>query len=468
MPRNAFYLLLIALVPLLISCEKQQAEVIVVNTLEEEDTTTQVIENTKIEQPEWAKNAVIYEVNVRQYSEAGSFEAVTEDLERLKDLGVDVIWLMPIHPIGQKNRKGTLGSYYAVKDYKAVNPEFGNLDDFKALVDKAHQMDMKVIIDWVANHSSPDNVWIKEHLDYYTKDSLGNAPIPTIGTDWLDVADLNYDNPDLRKAMQDAMMYWVTETNIDGFRCDVAEMVPLDFWKDTRKKLDSIKPMFMLAEGAAPELHEAFNMTYGWPLKDVMLEIADKTANFSKIFQYTEKRNQDFAPEDLIMYFTTNHDENSWNYIEQDVFGLNLKNYTALTYVLGGMPLIYSGQEAKFDKQLEFFEKDPIQWGDYQYADYFKQLISVYKKNPALWNNGERPQYEVLRAENNGLHFIIKKNDDLVAVLQNYSKHEQYVSQISLNGFDLKTNLIDNSENNVSERGLKIPAHTTIIIGQSE
>lgn len=464
MIKQAFTLSLISLTMLFTACQKHEAEIIVQD--QEKDST--VVENLQIQQPDWAKNAVIYEVNIRQYSEEGSFNAVTEDLQRLKDMGIDIIWLMPIHPIGEKNRKGSLGSYYAVKDYKAVNPEFGNMDDFKALVDKAHGLDMKVIIDWVANHSSPDNVWIKDNLDYYTKDSLGNAPIPTIGTDWLDVADLNYDNQDMRAAMQDAMMFWVKETNIDGFRCDVAEMVPMDFWIDTRKKLDEIKPVFMLAEGAEPELHQVFNMTYGWPLKDIMIDIADNNKSFNAIINYVQERNKKYKPDDIIMYFTTNHDENTWNYLESDKFGLNLKNYNALTYVMGGMPLIYSGQEAGFKKQLEFFEKDPIDWGNYEYADYFTNLISVYKNNPALWNNGERAELEVLKAENQGLHFIIKKNDNLIAVLQNYSKHSQYVPEISLNGLNIKTNLIDSTDNNVSEKGLEIPAHSTIIIGQSK
>ena len=251
------------------SCRKNETSV----TKTASSDTVQIADSGEVKQPDWAKNAVIYEVNIRQFSPEGNFAGVTAQLQRLKDLGVDIIWLMPIHPIGELNRKGSLGSYYAVKDYKAVNPDYGTLEDFDNLVKSAHEKGIKVIIDWVANHSSPDNVWVKDNLDYYTKDSLGNAPIPTVGTDWLDVADLNYDNREMRAAMQDAMLYWVKEHDIDGFRCDVAGMVPLDFWTDTRPKLDAVKEVFMLAEGAETELHEAFNMTYGWPFKDVMISV---------------------------------------------------------------------------------------------------------------------------------------------------------------------------------------------------
>ena len=253
MYKNILIFILISVFPFFMSCKKQTTEVDTVVT----KTDSIVTENVEIQQPDWAKNAVIYEVNIRQFSKEGNFAAVTEQLDRIKDLGIDIVWLMPIHPIGELNRKGKLGSYYAVKDYKAVNPEYGNMDDFKALVNKAHGLGMKVIIDWVANHSSPDNVWIKDNLAYYSKDSLGNAPIPTIGTDWLDVADLDYENPDMRNAMQDAMMFWVKEANIDGFRSDVAEMVPMDFWIDTRKKLDEIGHdiMIQISRLLPPEKH---------------------------------------------------------------------------------------------------------------------------------------------------------------------------------------------------------------------
>lgn len=443
-----------------ISCKKQEATVQETNTAD----SVQVAHGETIQQPDWAKNAVIYEVNIRQFSPEGNFAGVTAQMQRLKDLGVDIIWLMPIHPIGELNRKGELGSYYAVKDYKGINPEFGTMADFDDLVKAAHDRGMKVIIDWVANHSSPDNVWVTDNLEYYTKDSLGNAPIPTVGTDWLDVADLNYDNQDMRAAMQDAMLYWVKEHNIDGFRCDVAGMVPLDFWTETRPKLDAVKEVFMLAEGAETELHEAFNMTYGWPFKDTLITMADQKKGFGAIENYINERNKLYNPNDLIMYFTSNHDENSWNYLEADKFGENRMNYAALTYFMGGMPLIYSGQESGLEKQLEFFERDPIVWGDYKYQQGYKNLIQAYKENQALWNNGEWGQYEFMKNDTDALYFTIAKNGEKVAVLQNYTAQPQYVNESEMSNIDFTQNLIGNVNLNKTEAGIEIPAHSTVLL----
>lgn len=427
---------------------------------------TKTDSTTMIQQPDWAKNAVIYEVNTRQFSEEGTFNKVTEQLHRIKDLGADIVWLMPIYPIGQKNRKGSLGSYYAVKDYKAVNPEFGTKEEFKQLVDSAHSLGMKVILDWVANHSSPDNVWVKDHLDYYTKDSLGNAPIPTIGTDWDDVADLNYDNPEMRAAMTDAMQYWLKEFDIDGYRCDVAGMVPIDFWIENRKALEQIKPVFMLAEGAETDLYKAFNMTYGWPFKDLLISIGKGEKDFSAIEKYFNQVKKDYTPNDIIMYFTTNHDENSWNYLEKDAFGVNLKNYITLTYAMGGMPLIYDGQESGLDKQLEFFEKDPIVWGDYKYTQLYQQLNALLKNNKALWSDGERAKMEVVKADKETFQFIRSKNGETMAFLQNYSDKEQVVPQISLNGFDISKNLINGEAIPEDSRGvIVVPPHETVVVG---
>jgi cyclomaltodextrinase / maltogenic alpha-amylase / neopullulanase len=221
---------------------------------------------------EWSYNATIYEVNVRQFSSEGTFNAVTKQIPRLKEMGIDILWLMPIHPIGELNRKGTYGSYYAVKDFKGVNPEFGTINDFNRLVKEAHNNNMRVIIDWVANHTAWDNVWTASKPEFFTLNKEGKFTPPV--EDWSDVIDLNYDNKELWNYMYDAMAYWVNESDIDGFRCDVASMVPLDFWKWVRPKLEESKPLFMLAEGYEPELHEAFNMTYSWQLKDVFVEYA--------------------------------------------------------------------------------------------------------------------------------------------------------------------------------------------------
>ncbi|NCA21429.1 MAG: hypothetical protein EBS86_09880 [Crocinitomicaceae bacterium] len=245
--------------------------------------------NAQYTAPEWSKNATIYEVNVRQFTPEGTFQAFEKHIPRLKKMGVDILWFMPINPIGVKNRKGSLGSYYAVKDYKAVNPEFGNLDDFRHLVQTAHANGMKVIIDWVANHTSPDNVWVDQgHKDWYTLDSTGNLQ-PTIGTDWWDVADLNYDNKEMRKEMISSMNYWLTAADIDGFRCDVASWVPTDFWVDARKQLDATKKVFMLAEAEEIEMHKAFDMTYGWNLHHIMNEIAQGKKDVQEVYKYVKE-----------------------------------------------------------------------------------------------------------------------------------------------------------------------------------
>jgi len=271
--------------------------------------------------PEWSKNAVIYEVNIRQFTPEGTFAAFQRHLPRLKAMGVDIIWLMPVHPIGIKNRKGGLGSYYAVKDYKGVNPEFGEEEDFTNLVNATHEQGMKLIIDWVANHSSPDNVWLDEgKKEYYTLDSTGNLQ-PTIGTDWWDVADLNYENKEMRSRMIDAMKFWVDKYGIDGFRCDVAGWVPIDFWKEMRVELDKVKDLFFLAEAEEPLMHEAFHMTYGWEFHHIMNKIAQGKEGKAAIIKYLEEQPNKYKPEDIRMQFTSNHDENSWNGTEMERLG---------------------------------------------------------------------------------------------------------------------------------------------------
>ncbi|MCK5822638.1 MAG: alpha-amylase, partial [Bacteroidales bacterium] len=231
--------------------------------------------SSSVKHPDWTKNKNIYEVNIRQYTDEGDFKSFEKHLPRLKQMGVDILWIMPVQPIGEKNKKGSLGSYYSIKDYLAVNPEFGTMDDFKHIVDKAHELKMYVILDWVANHTSWDNNLITEHPEWYTHDSLGNIVSPV--EDWTDVADLNYYNNELRTYMINALEFWVKQTDIDGFRCDVAGMVPTDFWNDAREKLDKIKPVFMLAEWESPELQKhAFDMTYSWALNGLMNDIAKK------------------------------------------------------------------------------------------------------------------------------------------------------------------------------------------------
>lgn len=353
--------------------------------------------------PDWAKNSTIYEVNIRQFSKEGTFKSFQQHLPRLKELGVDILWLMPINPIGKLNRKGTLGSYYSVKDYVDINPEFGTKEDFKTLVDEIHNHGMHVIIDWVANHTAWDNKWVKTNPEFYTKDSSGNfvPPVP----DWSDVIDLNYDNKELWKEMISALKYWVSEFDIDGYRCDVAGMVPIEFWNEVRTELDKIKPVFMLAEWDTPEMHKfAFDMTYDWDLHKIFNGVYAKERSSSDIIKHIlndQKKYPDYA---YRMQFTSNHDENSWNGTEYERLGKAAEVFAVLTYVIPGMPLIYNGQEIGFNKRLEFFEKDSIIWKENKFEKLYKNLNELKEKNKALWAG----------IESGSVDFINNNNDILI------------------------------------------------------
>ncbi len=343
--------------------------------------------------PAWAANANIYEVNIRQYTPEGNFKAFAAHLPRLKQMGVDILWLMPVFPISEANRKGTLGSYYAVADFTAINPNYGTLDEFKALVDTIHQLGMKVILDWVPNHTGWDHVWITQHRDYYTQNKSGKitdpiAPKTGKSWGWTDVADLNYDNQDMRKAMTDAMLFWLREANIDGFRCDVAGEVPDDFWQQATPVLRQAKPdIFMLAEAEhAPHRNsDYFAMSYGWSFHHLMNEIAAGNANANDIYEWLKKDRSAFG-KGYHMHFITNHDENSWNGTEFERMGDAVDAMAVLSCTFDGMPLLYSGQESAFNRRLAFFEKDSINWGNYSKAAFYTALLNLKHRNKALWN----------------------------------------------------------------------------------
>ncbi|MDR9417341.1 alpha-amylase family glycosyl hydrolase [Gracilimonas sp.] len=382
------------------------------------------VENTEdtpvgnVEHPEWSKNANIYEVNIRQYSEEGTFNAFREDLPRLEEMGVEILWLMPIHPIGEENRKGPLGSYYSVQDYKRVNPNFGTEEDFQALVDEAHERDMKVIIDWVANHTAWDNPWT-QNPEWYELNEEGNF-MPPRGTDWTDVIQLDYSNNEMREAMHDALEYWVREFDIDGYRCDVAGMVPIDFWNEARDRLDTIKPVFMLAEDEGPVMHEeAFDMTYTWTYAHLIREIAAGNEDFSVLDSLMEVEETKFPENAYRMYFTTNHDENSWNGTDPGMYGDNFENFAVLSATIDGMPLIYNGQESNLDKQLEFFEKDEIEWKDYEYQPFYTMLLDLKKENEALWNGEFGGDLNIFESSENTFTYKREKGEDWVFVYLN-------------------------------------------------
>lgn len=371
--------------------------------------------------PDWAYNATIYEVNIRQFTEEGTFKAFSEHLPRLKELGVDILWLMPIHPIGEFNRKGTLGSYYSVKDFTAVNPEFGSMDDFKKLVEQIHSLGMYVIIDWVANHTSWDNVWVEKYPDFYTRDDNGNFVPPV--EDWSDVIDLNYENKDLWNEMGKALSFWVQEYDIDGYRCDVAGMVPVEFWNVVRPKLDSIKPVFMLAEWDTPEMHyNAFDMTYDWELHKIFNKIYSKEKNTSDLINHILQDRNRYPDYAFRMLFTDNHDENTWNGTVIERLGESAETFAVLTYTLPGMPLIYSGQEAGNDKRLEFFESDPINWKDHSFSKLYKSLNVLRKDNRLLWSGIKSGSFQIIPNNNpDVLTFIRKFNNQTLFAVFNLS-----------------------------------------------
>ena len=397
---------------ILISCDDTNPKEKTINKVMKEDLSLPL---------EWTKNANMYEVNIRQYSEEGTFNAFTKELPRLKSMGVDILWLMPIHPIGVKNHKGTLGSYYSVRDYTAVAPEYGTIEDFKSLVKKAHSLGMYVMIDWVANHTSWDNVWLENHDDYYEKDSTGNFVSPF---DWTDVIALDYSNADMRKAMAEALKFWVLEADIDGYRCDVAGEVPTDFWEWVRPQLDEIKPMFMLAESEKPDLlNKAFNMNYGWEFHHLMNSIAKGDKNAKDVISYIQKEKETYPSNSYMLYFLTNHDENSWNGTIKERLGESADVFAVLTYTLGGMPLTYSGQESANEKRLAFFEKDVIDWKDYPKQDFISQLIDMKHENPSLWNGnyGGALLFKTTNQDKKILAFNKLSDDNNIVVILNLS-----------------------------------------------
>ncbi len=376
---------------------------------------------SQVVHPEWSRNATIYEVNIRQFSPEGTFQAFIPEIPRLKKMGIDILWLMPIHPIGEKNRKGTLGSYYSVRDYTAVNPEFGTIDDFRSLVNAAHAEGMKVIIDWVANHTSWDHQWVAGHPEWYTQDSLGNMVSPF---DWSDVADLNYENRELWTAMTEALKFWVAETDIDGYRCDVAGMVPVEFWDQARAELDRIKPVFMLAEAEEPQHHiKAFDMSYAWELHHLFNAVAKGEKNALVFDAYFEKQDTMFPADAYRMLFTSNHDENSWQGTEFERMGEGSVCMAVLSATLPGMPLVYNGQESAFNRRLLFFEKDSIDWKDYRLEPFYRSLFTLKHSAQPLWNGSWGGRMERIRtnADTTVYSFIREKEGERVFVVTNLS-----------------------------------------------
>lgn len=418
--------------------------------------TNQKIDFNKSEM-DWINQATIYEVNLRQYTSNGTINLFKKKLPKLKELGVDILWFMPIQPIGIKNRKAVgdsfvedfpnpdykkyWGSPYSISDYKQVNPRYGTLSEFKELIKLCHELDMKVVLDWVANHTAWDNPWIIDHPEWYTHDSTGKITDP-IGEDgkswgWTDVADLNYENDKMRKAMIDAMSFWIKECDIDGFRCDVAMEVPVDFWNEASKRLNQIKPIFMLAESEAHKpgmFDSAFDAYYGWEMHHVFNKIYAGELSSSEIIRVMNEKDSICGDHVFPMNFITNHDENSWNGTIDERLGESWGAMAVLSYSLRGMPLIYSGQEVGLDRRLSFFEKDSIDWNKSngeEYFNFYKGLNKLKQEKAFSINSsiscdiiGEN-LFRIVRGDSSEYQIILNLNSG-EAITQKVSIPENY------------------------------------------
>ena len=336
----------------------------------------------------WIMQGNIYEVNVRQYTPEGTFKAFAKSLPRLKKMGVQTLWFMPINPIGILDRKGTLGSYYAIRNYKAINSEFGTLTDWNTLVKQCHEMGFKVILDWVANHTAADHYWITNHPDFYVQDSITHKAISPF--DWTDARKLNYNNLELCDTMTATMEFWLKESHIDGFRCDVADEVPQAFWTKCITKLRKGRNIFMLAESEKPWIHDAgFDATYTWSVFGNFKDIASGKKNALALDTALNAAEVRFQKNALRMYFTSNHDENSWNKADYGTTpGITHAPFAVFTQTINhNVPLIYSGQEGPYLDSISFFYKDSIRFGKFARSGFYKKLLALRKNNSALAAN---------------------------------------------------------------------------------
>ena len=377
---------------------------------------------------EWIKDKTIYEVNLRQYTEAGTFKAFESHIPRLKEMGVEVLWLMPVTPISEKGRKGSLGSYYACSSYTKLNAEFGNEQDFISLIQLAHKHEMKVIIDWVANHTGREHEWMRSHPDWFNRDEDGNF---TERNGWEDVVDLNFKNQDMRAALIGAMQYWVRTFNIDGFRCDMAHLVPLDFWMTARKACETIKPLFWLAECEDIAYHSVFDASYAWSWMHETTKVVKEESGVNEIYNILHDYAQ-YPKGAYKLFFTSNHDENTWNGTEYEKYGIAAKAWAVFTFMWKGIPLLYSGQELSNYKRLAFFDKDPIDWINApQLASFYKTLIQLRKQYACIV---EGDSFNLPTSNNQVMAFLRydhqpEKNAEkqIILVLLNFSHQIQKV-----------------------------------------
>jgi alpha-amylase len=373
----------------------------------------------------WCHHTNIYEVNVRQYTAEGTFAAFGQHLPRLAAMGVETLWFMPITPIGHVKRLGTLGSYYACSSYVQTNPEFGTIDDFKTLVHQAHALGMKVIIDWVANHTGYGHEWMDgRRRDYYDLSPSGNFQERN---GWEDVADLDYGNNDMRREMMESMQFWVKTCDIDGFRCDMAHLVPLDFWLEARHHCDAVKPLFWLAETENETYHAAFDATYAWEWMHTTEKFFTSTQTNTILDVVLSKYEDRYPKPSFKMFFTSNHDENSWNGTEWEKYGAAALPLFVLGATWSGIPLIYSGQELPNTKRLSFFDKDQIAWThELQFAPFYSALLQLRKRNKAAGGpNGSGATFRLPVSNERVFCFLRQHNNQQVLVLLNFTNEAQ-------------------------------------------
>ena len=372
---------------------------------------------------------MLYELNVRQFTPEGTFAAARERLPFLRSVGIDAIWLMPIYPIGVQGRKGSLGSYYSIRDYKGINEEFGTAADLREFISAAHSLGMRVLLDWVANHTARDARWLEEKpYDWYEREADGTAKVPW---DWTDTAKLNYSNHDVWLGQIDAMRYWVEEFGVDGFRCDMAMLVPIEFWQEASNELHRIKSdIFMLAEAEEDNLFDsAFNMSYQWNIHHIMCDIAKGARRVWDMRNAIHSERAKYPREAMRMSFTSNHDENSWSGSEQSRFGAALDVMTVMTFLMPStMPLIYTGQEVGYNHSFEFFERDAIPVEAYvenRTTELYRRLTSLKHKERAL-AAGERGG-EMIEIENNAkdcmMTFVREVDGSRVVAIVNLSPY---------------------------------------------
>jgi glycosidase len=395
--------------------------------------------------PEWAKNSNIYEVNIRQYTPEGTFKAFARHLPRLKEMEVDILWIMPIFPISITNRKGTLGSYYAPSTYRDVNPEFGTLDDFKEIIRLSHDLGMKVIIDWVPNHTGWDHEWIKKHPDYYLKDHQGRItePVDHAGEPkgWSDVAQLDYRNPQMRQEMIKDMLFWVKEVGVDGFRQDMALLVPVDFWQEATAVLTYVKnDIFLVAESEHYEHlnKDCFHAFYGWSWHHILNQIAQGKDSVKSIRHWMASTRPNIR-KGSYMLFTSNHDENSWSGSEIERMGLAYHAMAVLNYTMESLPLIYSGQEEPLPHRLDFFDKDNIDFRHYANQNFYKRLNQLKHQNSALWNERWSGETQEIKTNKDHMLILFRSNDhhQVYSIINLSNERTIIKSPIAVDGYDV-------------------------------